>query len=43
MSGYLGSFVGQITDEPITAINILYDGSAAKMNLEALNCSVIPE
>ena len=41
MSGYLGSFVGQITDEPITAINILYDGSAAKMNLEALNCSVI--
>ena len=43
LSGYLGSFVGQMTDEPIKAINILYDGSAAKMNLEALNCSVIPE
>ena len=41
LSGYLGSFIGQMTDEPIKAINILYDGSAAKMNLEALNCSVI--
>ena len=41
LSGYLGSFIGQMTDEPIKAINILYDGSAEKMNLEALNCSVI--
>jgi D-3-phosphoglycerate dehydrogenase len=30
-----------MTDEPITAINILYDGSVAKMNLDALNCSVV--
>jgi D-3-phosphoglycerate dehydrogenase len=41
LSGHLGSFIGQMTDEPITAINILYDGSVADMNLEALNCSVI--
>ena len=30
-----------MTDEPIKAINILYDGSVAEMNLEALNCSLI--
>ena len=41
LSGYLGSFIGQMTDEPIKAINILYDGSVAEMNLKALNCSVI--
>ena len=41
LSGHLGSFIGQMTDEPITAINILYDGSVTEMNLEALNCSVI--
>ena len=41
LSSYLGSFIGQMTDEPIKAINILYDGSVAKMNLDALNCSVI--
>ncbi len=41
LAGHLGSFIGQMTDEPIKAINILYDGSVADMNLEALNCSVI--
>ncbi|QBF29785.1 phosphoglycerate dehydrogenase [Thalassococcus sp. S3] len=41
LSGHLGSFIGQMTDEPIEAINILYDGSVAEMNLEALNCAVI--
>ena len=30
-----------MTDEPIKAINILYDGTVAKMNLDALNCAVI--
>ena len=30
-----------MTDEPIKAINILYDGVVSEMNLEALNCSVI--
>ncbi|MHA6264207.1 phosphoglycerate dehydrogenase [Arenibacterium sp. CAU 1754] len=41
LAGHLGSFIGQMTDEPIKAINILYDGSVAEMNLEALNCSVV--
>ncbi|WP_299357980.1 phosphoglycerate dehydrogenase [uncultured Paracoccus sp.] len=41
LAGHLGSFVGQMTDEPIKAINILYDGVAAEMNLNALNASVI--
>ena len=41
LAGHLGSFIGQMTDEPLEAINILYDGSVSKMNLEALNCSVI--
>ncbi|MFK7878906.1 phosphoglycerate dehydrogenase [Roseobacter sp.] len=41
LSGHLGSFIGQMTDEPIKAINILYDGAVAEMNLDALNCSVI--
>jgi D-3-phosphoglycerate dehydrogenase len=41
LSDHLGSFIGQMTDEPIKAINILYDGEASEMNLEALNCSLI--
>jgi D-3-phosphoglycerate dehydrogenase len=41
LADHLGSFIGQMTDEPIKAINILYDGSVAEMNLEALNCSAI--
>jgi D-3-phosphoglycerate dehydrogenase len=41
LAGHLGNFVGQMTDEPITAINVLYDGIAAGMNLAALNCAVI--
>ena len=41
LSDHLGSFIGQMTDEPIKAINILYDGSVADMNLDALNCSAI--
>ncbi len=41
LADHLGSFVGQMTDEPITAINVLYDGVVADMNLEALNCAVI--
>jgi len=30
-----------MTDEPIKAINILYDGTVTNMNLPALNCAVI--
>ena len=41
LAGHLGAFVGQMTDEPIKAINILYDGIAAEMNLQALNAAVI--
>ncbi|WP_438990708.1 phosphoglycerate dehydrogenase [Lentibacter sp.] len=41
LSGHLGNFIGQLTDEPIKAINILYDGAASEMNLEALNCAVV--
>ena len=41
LSQYLGSFAGQMTDEPVKAINILYDGVVSEMNLQALNSSVI--
>jgi D-3-phosphoglycerate dehydrogenase len=41
LAGHLGAFVGQMTDEPIRAINVLYDGSVAQMNLAALNCATI--
>ncbi|UWR15311.1 phosphoglycerate dehydrogenase [Sulfitobacter sp. M368] len=41
LAGHLGAFIGQMTDEPIKAINILYDGTVAGMNLDALNCGVV--
>ena len=41
LAEHLGSFAGQMTDEPVKAINILYDGSVAGMNLQALNCAAI--
>ncbi|OAN69692.1 phosphoglycerate dehydrogenase [Seohaeicola saemankumensis] len=41
LAGHLGSFIGQMTDEPIKAINILYDGVVAEMNLAALNSAVV--
>ncbi|MCJ7872539.1 phosphoglycerate dehydrogenase [Marinovum sp. 2_MG-2023] len=41
LAGHLGAFIGQMTDDPIKAINILYDGSVAEMNLAALNCAAI--
>jgi len=41
LAGHLGAFIGQMTEEPIKAINILYDGSVADMNLAALNSAVI--
>ncbi|MCT4556716.1 MAG: phosphoglycerate dehydrogenase [Pelagimonas sp.] len=39
LAEHLGAFAGQMTDEPIKAINVLYDGVAADMNLDALNCA----
>lgn len=41
LAGHLGAFIGQMTEEPIRAINILYDGRVADMNLPALNQAVI--
>jgi D-3-phosphoglycerate dehydrogenase / 2-oxoglutarate reductase len=41
LASHLGAFIGQMTDEPIKAINILYDGTVAEMNLAALNQAVI--
>ena len=41
LAGHLGAFIGQMTDEPIKAINILYDGTVSTMNTDALNCSVV--
>ena len=39
LAGHLGNFIGQMTDEPVKAINILYDGVVSEMNLEALTCA----
>ncbi|MGN0934083.1 phosphoglycerate dehydrogenase [Falsigemmobacter intermedius] len=41
LAGHIGSLIGQMTDEPIKAINILYDGAVSEMNLAALNQAVI--
>ncbi|MFC5386949.1 phosphoglycerate dehydrogenase [Aquamicrobium segne] len=32
----LGSFIGQVTDDPIKEVEILFDGSTAQMNTKAL-------
>ena len=41
LAGHLGNFIGQMTDEPITAVNVLFDGVVSGMNLRALECAVI--
>jgi len=41
LAGYLGEFVGQLTGEPINAINILYDGVVTDMNTAALTSAII--
>ncbi len=41
LAQHLGAFVGQMTDEPIEAINILYDGAVAEMNTGAINAAAI--
>ncbi len=41
LSGHLGNFIGQMSDEPIKAINILFDGEASNMNLKALTAATI--
>ncbi|MCG3268647.1 phosphoglycerate dehydrogenase [Yoonia sp. I 8.24] len=41
LSGHLGNYIGQMTDEPIKAVNILFDGEASEMNLKALTAATI--
>ena len=41
LAQHLGAFVGQLTDDPIQAVNILYDGAVAGMNTGALNAACI--
>ncbi len=41
LAKHLGSFVGQLTDVPIRAINILYNGEVAGMNTAALNAAAV--
>ncbi len=41
LAGHLGAFVGQMTDEPVKAINILYNGHVSTMNTAALNAAAV--
>ncbi|MEM6617839.1 MAG: phosphoglycerate dehydrogenase [Pseudomonadota bacterium] len=41
LASHLGSFVGQMTEEPIQAIEILYDGKVADMNTRALSSAAV--
>ncbi|MDO6456966.1 phosphoglycerate dehydrogenase [Celeribacter halophilus] len=41
LAKYLGSFIGQVTEEAIESINITYDGVASEMNLKALEAAVV--
>ena len=39
LADHLGTFVGQMTDEPILSVNITFDGSVAEMNTAALSAA----
>jgi len=41
LAGYLGAFVGQVNDDPIQKVEIIYDGAIAKMNSEALTSATL--
>jgi D-3-phosphoglycerate dehydrogenase len=41
LAEHLGAFAGQLTDEPIEAIALIYDGVAAEMNTAALNAAAV--
>ncbi|ARO31586.1 D-3-phosphoglycerate dehydrogenase [Rhizobium sp. NXC14] len=41
LADVLGAFVGQVTEEPIKEIEILYDGMTANMNTRALTSAVL--
>lgn len=41
LAEHLGAFVGQLTEEAIEEIEVVYNGVAKDMNLKALNCAAI--
>ncbi|MFW5654988.1 MAG: phosphoglycerate dehydrogenase, partial [Roseicyclus sp.] len=41
LAGHLGAFVGQLTDEAIEEIELVYNGLVKDMNVNALNCAAI--
>ncbi len=41
LADHLGTFVGQMTDDPISSVRLLYDGAVAEMNTKALNAAAL--
>ncbi len=41
LADHLGTFAGQLTDEPVRAVNLLFDGEVAGMNTDALNAAAM--
>ena len=41
LASHLGAFAGQMTDEPIEAVQLLYNGGVAEMNIKALDSAAI--
>ncbi len=41
LAEHLGAFAGQVSDEPIEQVEIVYDGAVAEMNIKALTCAAI--
>lgn len=41
LAGYLGAFVGQVNDDPIQKVEIIYDGAIAEMNTSALTSATL--
>ena len=41
LAGYLGAFVGQVNDDPIQKVEIIYDGAIASMNTNALTSATL--
>ncbi|MEM0978068.1 MAG: phosphoglycerate dehydrogenase [Pseudomonadota bacterium] len=41
LASHLGAFAGQMTEEPIEAVQLLYNGGVAEMNIKALDSAAI--
>jgi len=41
LAQHLGAFVGQVTEEPIKKVEIIYDGGVSKMNIKAMSAAAI--